>query len=263
VDLQFPGQHQAWFAARLVILNDPRTGYPMGCLEASIISAARTAASAALAARHLTRTRKRPRRLGIVGLGLIARYTLSYLTADGWEFDEIHLHDLDPGQPPSFAAGPARTHAPKATIAVHGNVERLIESSDLILFATVAAQPHITDKAHFAHHPVVLHLSLRDLAPEILLDADNIVDDVDHCLRAATSAHLTEQRSGDRDFVTGTLYDVMTGQIIPAADRTVIFSPFGLGVLDLAVARHVWQAMEEANELCRIPGFFRELSRHG
>src|SRR6516164_8705455 len=61
-------------ASAVLILNDHDTGYPFACLESSIISATRTAASAALAADWLTRTRPRPSRVGFLGVGLIARY---------------------------------------------------------------------------------------------------------------------------------------------------------------------------------------------
>jgi N-[(2S)-2-amino-2-carboxyethyl]-L-glutamate dehydrogenase len=56
-------------ASAVLILNDHDTGYPFACLEASIISATRTAASAALAADWLSRSRPRPRRVGFVGGG--------------------------------------------------------------------------------------------------------------------------------------------------------------------------------------------------
>jgi ornithine cyclodeaminase/alanine dehydrogenase-like protein (mu-crystallin family) len=79
-------------------------------------------------------------------------------------------------------------------------------------------------------------LSLRDLAPQILLASTNFVDDVEHCLKANTSPHLVEQLTGNRDFLQGTLGDLMSGRApAPPADRPLIFSPFGLGVLDLAV----------------------------
>ena len=72
----------------------------------------------------------------------------------------------------------------------------------------------------FDHNPLVLHVSLRDLAPEILLASTNVVDDVEHCLKANTSPHLAEQLTGNRDFLHGTLDDVMAGRVTVPADRT-------------------------------------------
>jgi N-[(2S)-2-amino-2-carboxyethyl]-L-glutamate dehydrogenase len=115
----------------------------------------------------------------------------------------------------------------------------------------------------FTHHPVVLHISLRDLAPEILLGATNIVDDVEHCLKADTSPHLVEQRIGSRDFLAGTLIDVLTGRVIVPTDRTVVFSPFGLGVLDLAVGKYVYDQVLRSGELHVVDDFFHDLRRHG
>ena len=109
----------------------------------------------------------------------------------------------------------------------------------------------------------MLHVSLRDLAPEIVLASTNIVDDVEHCLNADTSPHLAEQLTRSRDFVAGTLHDVITGRVTVPADRPVVFSPFGLGVLDLAVGRHVYDQVHRAGELHVIDDFFHDLRRYG
>src|SRR3954449_201975 len=61
-------------ASAVLILNDHNTGYPFACIEASIISATRTAGMAAMAADWFTRGRQRPKRVGFIGVGLIARY---------------------------------------------------------------------------------------------------------------------------------------------------------------------------------------------
>lgn len=249
-------------ASAVLILNDAETGYPFACLESSIISAARTAASAALAAAALADRRgARPRRVGFVGAGLIARYIHSYLVGNGFAFDAAGVHDLSHEHAEGFTGYLRRTGPGEITI--HDKAEDLIRSSDLVVFATVAGEPHVTDPGWFDHAPLVLHVSLRDLSPEIILSAYNVVDDVEHCLKADTSPHLAEQRTGDRDFVAGTLYDVLTGATAPPADRPVVFSPFGLGVLDLAVARYVYDQVTASGELRTVPGFFHELKRYG
>ena len=139
----------------------------------------------------------------------------------------------------------------------------MIRSSDLVVFATIAGEPHVHDVSWFDHNPMVLHVSLRDLAPEILLASTNIVDDVEHCLKANTSPHLVEQRTGNRDFLTGTLDDVMAGRVTVPADRPVVFSPFGLGVLDLAVGKYVYDEIARLGELVVVDDFFHELTRYG
>jgi N-[(2S)-2-amino-2-carboxyethyl]-L-glutamate dehydrogenase len=249
-------------ASAVLILNDHDTGYPFACLESSIISATRTAASAAAAANWLSRGRPRPSRIGFFGTGLIARYIHTYLARSGWSFDETGVYDVSAENAAGFRGYLARSDA-TCNATVHDSPEQLIRASDLVVFATIASQPHVTSLQWFDHHPLVLHVSLRDLAPEILLGSANIVDDVEHCLRASTSAHLTEQLTGNRDFLAGTLGDVMAGRVVIPAGRPVVFSPFGLGVLDLAVGKYVYDEVVRAGQLQVIEGFFHELRRYG
>ena len=252
-------------ASAVLILNDHENGYPFACLESSIISATRTAALAASAADWLSREREggggRPVRIGFFGTGLIARYIHTFLAATGWRFHETGVHDQSADSAAGFRgyleqAGPGR-------ITVYDQAEDLIRSSDLVVFATIAGEPHVSDPSWFGHNPVVLHVSLRDLAPEILLASTNLVDDVEHCLKADTSPHLAEQLTGSRDFLAGTLDDVMAGRVTVPTGRPVVFSPFGLGVLDLAVGKHVYDELARSGELRVIDGFFHELRRYG
>ena len=250
-------------ASAVLILNDRATGYPIACLESSIISAVRTAASAALAADRLAAGRGvAPTRIGFVGTGLIARYLHTFLMDTGWQIAATGVYDLDREHAQGFAGYLARTDG-TGGITVHDSAESLIRDSDLVVFATVAGAPHVHEPEWFSHNPLVLHVSLRDLSPEIVLDAVNIVDDVEHCLKADTSLHLAEQRTGNRDFVAGTLYDVLEGRVGLPADRPVVFSPFGLGVLDLAVGKYVYDRVDAAGELAVVEDFFHELRRHG
>ncbi|QUQ65771.1 2,3-diaminopropionate biosynthesis protein SbnB [Kutzneria sp. CA-103260] len=249
-------------ASAVLVLNDHDTGYPFACMESSIISATRTAASAALAADWLTRDRTRPARVGFVGVGLIARYIHTYLAGTGWSFDEIGVHDLSAEHANGFSDYLRRSGA-TARITVRESAEDLIRNSDLVVFATVAGKPHVTDPSWFDHNPVVLHVSLRDLAPEIILGATNVLDDIDHCLKADTSPHLAEQLTGNRDFVHATLPEVLAGKAKLPTDRPLVFSPFGLGVLDLAVGLHAYDEVRADGTLVEVPDFFADVHRYG
>jgi N-[(2S)-2-amino-2-carboxyethyl]-L-glutamate dehydrogenase len=56
--------------------------------------------------------------------------------------------------------------------------------------------------------------------------------------RAQTSVHLAEQLSGNRGFLRCTLADILMRNTVTRRDAksTVVFNPFGLGILDLALA---------------------------
>ncbi|CAM5243220.1 2,3-diaminopropionate biosynthesis protein SbnB [Streptomyces cyaneofuscatus] len=256
----FPGNLDSGIprASAVLILNDADTGYPFACLESSIISAVRTAASAAVAARILSRRGKKPTRIGFIGAGLIARYLHEYLTASETRFAEIGVHDLERSYAEARAAQLRATHP---HVTVHDTAEQLIRGSDLVVLATTAAEPYLHETAWFAHHPLVLNVSLRDLAPDIVLDSINIVDDIEHVLQANTSVHLAEQRIGDRSFLHGTLYDVLTGRIEVPDNRTVVFSPFGLGVLDLALGYFVHRHAVKRGLTVDVPDFFHDTDR--
>src|SRR4029450_10971357 len=112
-------------ASAVLILNDHDTGYPFACLEASIISATRTAASAALAADWLSRDRQRPTRVGFVGVGLIARYIHTFLAGTGWSFDAIGMYDPSAESAAGFR-GYLEQFGTAARVTVHDSAEELI-----------------------------------------------------------------------------------------------------------------------------------------
>src|SRR5216117_3077928 len=234
----YPGNVQRGFprASAVLVLNNYETGYPFAILESSIISAARTAASAVLAAFWLNGQSRRAQSLGIVGTGFIARYVYDFLVDTGWAIKDVRLYDTSPAESEKFKNTVCRPeHHRSVTVVPH--VAELLSSSDLIVFTTVASIPHINDTWLFDHNPVVLHIALRDLHPDILLRSQNVVDDVEHVMKANTSPHLTAQLTGNRNFVTGTLAEIMQGQKSVNRSRPIIFSPFGLGILDVAVGK--------------------------
>ena len=245
-------------ASAVLILNDAATGYPVACLEASLISATRTAASAALAAEHLS-PNPFDGTLCVIGTGVIARATVEWLLFRNWKFSKISLFDADRKEAEQFSKWLREQHNLRTDI--QDRLEGALSDASLILFTTTALKPYLADEKLFKHAPTVLHLSLRDICVNVILEAQNIVDDVDHCLKANTSLHLTELATGNRNHVSGSLVDVLEKKVKLDSDRPRIFSPFGLGVLDLAVGNLVLEKAIASNVAIALPDFFSNSAR--
>jgi 2,3-diaminopropionate biosynthesis protein SbnB len=244
-------------ASAVILLNDYQTGYPFACLEASQISAARTAASAVLAANRLGRCNRRAARLGIIGGGLIAYTILKFFKAEGWQFDEVCLYDISSQHSEQFV----RSSYNSSIYNVRPASRDEALGADIVVLATTADSPWIPATQTFAPSQLILNISLRDLPPETILACNNILDDVDHCMKANTSPHLVEQQYGHRDFISGTLAEFILNQAWIDADKATIFSPFGLGVLDLGVAMFIYQQSQLAGTYHDIPNFFSTTGR--
>lgn len=240
-------------ASALMILNSTETGRPTAVLEGSIISCERTAAGAALGARLLHRKHSIAS-LGVVGCGPINAAIVRYIVADAKPVGEIVVFDLSTERAASFVDEIAGFAAGIA-IRIAASVDDVLRGSDVVSFATSAVTPTVDDLSICPEGATILHISLRDLTPRAILQAENIVDDLDHVLQARTSVHLTEMETGDRAFIRGTLADVAEGMPPRAERKPVVLSPFGLAVLDLAFAEFVRREAQSSGSGTVLKGF--------
>lgn len=255
----FPGNvaQQKPRASAVVILNDRETGYPYACLEGAQISAVRTAASAVSGAYWLNGQSRKVASVGFIGAGVIARNIARMLSVEGWDISHAVVHDFD------AASADALTgfieNADLCT-AQTGSLEQTL-SADLVIFATTAGEPYVKPPMGFRAGQVVLNISLRDIAPQLLLEANNLCDDIEHCMKANTSPHLTEQLTGSRAFMNGTLAGLIRGEVGLDPAKPSIFSPFGLGVLDLALSKFIVDTALAESRGVGIESFFGETLR--
>lgn len=248
-------------ASAVLILNDGNTGYPLACMEASIISAMRTAVSAVIGAYHLRNKNDKVGTLGIVGNGLIAKYVVAVLQGLQWDIGQINVYDQNKEYSAQFAESIGNKTG--YVFNVSHSLDECLQNSEMILLTTTAAQPYINDLSVFEHNPLILNISLRDLGEEIILGSYNVLDDIDHCLKANTSPHLAEIKVGHREFIDATLPEILSGsRKIPDNNKPIVFSPFGLGVLDLALGHYIYQQAIEQGSSIEIDNFFYDLSRN-
>lgn len=222
-------------ASAVIILNSMVTGMPQAIIEGSIISAKRTAASAALAAQYLHGGTGEIT-VGIIGCGVINYELVKFLRRTRLQIKSIVIFDTDKNRAVEFDNKLRRAFY-DIDVKLAANARETLERSHLISLGTTAAQPYIYDLSGCMAGSTILNISLRDLSPETILSCDNVVDDIDHVCRASTSIHLAEQLTGNRDFIRCAISDILTGNLpARAKDKNlVVFSPFGLGILDIAL----------------------------
>jgi ornithine cyclodeaminase len=238
-------------ASGLLVLNSAETGRPLVLMDGAPISAVRTGAMAGVAARALEADLSV---VGIIGAGPINFEVLRAICVVDRP-STIVVYDSARERALQFAAraercglGPIRTATEVADAL----------SATVVSIATNSVTPHIHSLAPVAPDAVVLHISLRDLDPWLIVSADNIVDDVAHVFRANTSLHLAEQLVGHRRFVRAPLSAILRGSEPPRTRQSQVrvFSPFGLAVLDVAVGRMLFDEAQTSGALESVRALF-------
>jgi ornithine cyclodeaminase len=241
-------------ASAVIILNDRVSGWPQALVEGSIISKQRTAASAALASKVLAPGE--PAAIGFIGCGPINTAVAQFLTTVWPNVGRLWAFDLEPARAEAFGVV-MLAQRPGVDFRVGVNLEEVLGECPMVAFGTTAITPYLDDLDVCPAGATILHLSLRDLGVDGILKNHNIVDDLEHVNRAATSIHLASEQEGHTNFVHSSLGDILLGNTnLPERDdRRLIFSPFGLGVLDLAVAGLVRDTVTENGGGTRVESF--------
>ena len=133
-------------ASAVVILNSTDTGRPQAVIEGSVISATRTAASAALAARWLY-DGPAPR-IGIIGCGRISFEVMRFLLTTLKHIESVLIFAKDIAKAEQFEDR-CRTLSSSVTIDIAPNVAMLLAECPLTAIATTATTPHILDLPQF------------------------------------------------------------------------------------------------------------------
>lgn len=241
-------------ASAVIILNSYDTGYPIACLEGAIISALRTVYSAILVC-NLLLSNKKIQSLGVVGAGNLAERFLECLHKQNWSIKEINIFDLEPQACPKLQ-NKIKQINPRIDVKIIKKLKDLITTSEVIFLSTTSLEPYIKETAWFKHNPIVLNISLRDIAPEILVSSNNIVDDINHILNANTSPHLAQQKYNHSKFINCTVGQLIKGYNNFDSTKPIIFSPMGMGVLDLAVANYIYDKAKHEDLCINISNFF-------
>jgi alanine dehydrogenase len=216
----------------LYVLSNPANGLPIAILDATLLTAFRTGAAAALASRVLGPAE--PQTLGIIGCGVQSDFLV-----------EAHL-EVFPGlrllcadRDPAAAARLAAKYGGQVT-SVEGSA-----GADLVCTATpgrewVVRRGWVAPHAHLNAIGADAH-GKQELEPALTASARVFVDDLDqatHSGEVNLPIAKGELRVSD---LAGTLGEALVGKVAarPTPGVPTVFDSTGLAIQDLALARLV------------------------
>lgn len=127
----------------LLILNDAETGMPIALMDCTWITAQRTGAATAVAAKHLARPDSA--RVGILGCGVQGRSNLEALAAI-FSLKKLYAYDAHPERSSRYAQEMAALFGIEA-VAVTDPRQAVIESDIVVTAGPILRRPHATIQA--------------------------------------------------------------------------------------------------------------------
>ncbi len=221
------------------LLSDPATANLLAVMDATLITALRTGASAGIATRALARPGRFS--LGFVGAGAQARHLLAAVrAARPDDVSRVLVYDRDGEAARAFAADAGGEVASLQTTAGCDVLVTVTPSrTPIVRREWLAPGAHVNAMGADAH-------GKQELESDVLRHARVFVDDL---VQASGSGEVNvplERGELRREDIAGTLGEVLAGSIEGrhGADEVTVFDSTGLAIQDAAVAALVFERAE-------------------
>jgi alanine dehydrogenase len=245
LNVNLPGneaRHRLPTIQGVVVLVDATNGRPLALMDSIVLTALRTAATAALAAGYGARPEARS--AAIIGCGTQAHYQLEALSAC-FPLEDIRVFDVARAKAEAFARGASSS---ALDCRVMTSVSAACERVDICVTCTTSKVPILTRDMDLAGCFVAAvgadNPEKQEIDPLLMQRARIVVDDLDACATGGDLSHALKTGDVSRDVVHADLADLAAGRKFGrgSADELVIFDSTGSGVQDVALASAAYRA---------------------
>lgn len=252
-------------ASGLTVLFDRQTARITCVMASAHISALRTASVTVACAQTLL-----PGKVitaGVIGAGTIAKTHIELMAQTLPGLAYVAVYDQDASRAQLLTQGMARSlRAHGVGIEAADSAQTAVLGADLIVPATTTVKGYI-EHSWLSRGAVVVNVSLDDLMPDVILQADSLLVD-DWGLVSADTHRILGRMSRDGLVVgpgqtakPGTrAVDAELGQVFsgrhPGRSRPediVVVNPFGLAIEDIALAAEVYRVARREGRGIPLP----------
>ncbi|HEY3175203.1 MAG TPA: ornithine cyclodeaminase family protein [Candidatus Polarisedimenticolia bacterium] len=235
----------------LLILNDPETGIPEAIMDATWITAERTGAATALAARHLSRADSAS--LAILGCGVQGRSNLRALRCVRPALRKVRAYDIHPERTSEYIREMSRS-CPDVEFLAAGSPREAVDGADIIVTAgPIMREPRpMLEAAWIKPGAFLCPLDYGSyLKPEVFHKANKfLTDDAEQILDPRSSCYFPEMPR-----LYGDLGEVVAG-LKPGRENEaerIVCANLGLAIDDVSMGVEVLRRARETGRGVRLP----------
>jgi ornithine cyclodeaminase len=252
-----PGNHGTAFDAHqgAVVIFETKHGCPLAIVDASAITAIRTAAVSGVATRLLAREDAHD--LAMLGSGTQAATHLDAMLCVR-PVERVRVWSRTPPNAEQFAERESKRHG----IAVQpvANARAAVEGADLICTTTSSREPvllgdWITPGAHINAVGSSVRTA-RELDANAVARSRLFVDRRESTLNEAGDFLLARAEGAvSDDHIMGEIGDILTGRLDgrQSPEEVTLFESLGLGIEDVAAAHYVYERAREQQRGASVP----------
>ncbi len=226
----------------VIVLADADTGTPLAILDSIEITALRTAATSALAAKHLARPTASV--ATVVGCGVQGRYHVRAL-ARTLALERVWVHDMAPERARRLADD--MTAELGVPVVAAPDLHAAVRGSDVCVTCTPAGRPFLgpadVRPGLFLAAVGADREDKQELEPEILASAAVVVDHLEQCATIGELHHAVARGLMGLADVRAELWEVVAGRRVGrlSDDEVVVFDSSGTALQDVAAAATVYE----------------------
>lgn len=219
-----------------VTLFDGRTGAPLAIMDSVRITALRTAAASAVAAKYLSRAGAS--RLAVIGCGVQAGPHVEAMRAVR-PVSHVRVFDTNVGR--------ARALAKALDAEVAGSISDAARESDIVVTCTPAREPILglddVSPGAFVVAVGADHEYKQEIAPALMGRSKVVVDLMEQCIAMGDLRGAIAAGAMRREDVYAELADVVAGKRPgrTSDDETFVFDSTGVAFEDVAAAAAVYE----------------------
>ena len=240
----------------VIILTDPKNGFPLAVMGGTYITSMRTGAAGALAAKLLSR--KNARIAGFVGSGVQARSQLACMM-EVRKIESIKVWNYPPGDDlaEKFCVWAKRTYRVKTDLSAH--IDEVTTNVDILTTTTSSREPLVHAVSPGTHINAIGAdaKGKQEINPKILRQSKLIIDDWSQAPHSGEiNVPLTKRQLSKKE-IHGTLGEIAVRKKKgrESAEEITLFDSTGLAIQDVACAYTVYKILKDKKGIRKVDFF--------